>query len=343
MVDLRSDTVTTPSEQMRETARSAPVGDDVYKEDPTVEKLESRLATRLGFEAGLFVPSGTMGNQIAVRTHTDRGQEVVLDAKCHIYEWEVGGLAQLSEVQPRPIDSYERGIPAPEQITEAYQEESLHKPGTGLLTLENTHNSRGGIAISPDRINAATETAHNLGIPVHLDGARVFNAAVAHNISASKLTAKVDSASVCLSKGLGAPIGSVLVGSVEFIEAARRHRKLLGGGMRQAGIIAGPALVALENIDRLHKDHKNATHLAEALADVPELNVTSPETNIVLVDTTNTGMTAAEFLELCEDEGVLGTEYGTYTARFCTHLDIDRSDIDTAINRISSLFASTAI
>lgn len=337
MIDLRSDTVTKPDDRMREAARDAEVGDEVYGQDPTVADLEAAVAERLGFEDALFVPSGTMGNQIAARTHADRGEEALVEQDSHIYLWEVGGLAQLAGLQTRPYDGGERGVPTPEQVREASAPESDHRAGTGLLCLENTHNRCGGVAIAPEKIDAAAEAANDLGIPVHLDGARLFNAAVAHDVPAKRFTREVDSAMVCLSKGLGAPIGSALAGDAAFIEAATRHRKLLGGGMRQVGIVAAPALIALENVDRLTEDHDNARRLAAGLDAVDGLSATEPETNIVLVDTTETGMTAAAFLEACETAGVLGTEFGEYTARFCTHLDVDTAEIEQAIEAIEEI------
>jgi threonine aldolase len=334
MIDLRSDTVTRPSDAMRTAAREAEVGDDVYEEDPTVAELEREAADRVGMADALFVPTGTMGNQVAVRTHTNRGQEVLVDHQSHVYKWEVGGLAQLSSLQVRTIDA-DRGIPTPEQIRAAYVEEDIHRPGTGLLTLENTHNSRGGLAIEPGAIQAAAATAHDLDIPVHLDGARVFNAAVALGVPVTDLTASVDTVMFCLSKGLGAPIGSVLAGPSAFIQRARRHRKLLGGGMRQVGIVAAPGLEALGNVDRLAEDHANARRLADGLGALPGLSVPSPETNIVLVDTTGTGETAEDFLTACEEAGVLGTAFDEHLVRFCTHLDVDEADIDTAIDHVA--------
>ncbi|NHN60560.1 MULTISPECIES: low specificity L-threonine aldolase [Halorussus] len=335
MIDLRSDTVTRPDEAMREAARDADVGDDVYREDPTVNELEARAADLVGMEAALYVPSGTMGNQIAVRTHTDRGQEVLTERESHVVKWELGGMAQLSTLQVRPLDGGDRGVPTPEQIRDGYVEEDLHRPGTGLLTLENSHNSRGGVAIAPEKIDAAAEAAHDLGVPVHLDGARVCNAAVAHDVAPDRMTENVDSVMFCLSKGLGAPVGSMLAGDEEFVERARRTRKLFGGGMRQAGIIAAPGLEALENVDRLTEDHENARVLAERLADVDGLDVQSPETNIVLADTEGTGLTAEEFLAACEDAGVQGVPFDTHVARFCTHWDADREDVETAAERIA--------
>ena len=338
MIDLRSDTVTTPDDQMREAARDAPVGDDVYGEDPTINELEGRFADLVGFENALFVPTGTMGNQVAVRTHTDRGQEVLVERESHVYKWELGGLAQLSGLQVRTLDGDDRGVVTPEQIHAGYVEEDAHRPGTGLLTLENTHNSKGGTALAPSVIDAAADAAHDRGIPVHLDGARLPNAAVAHDVSLDRLTASVDSVMCCLSKGLGAPVGSMLAGDASFIEAARRNRKLFGGGMRQAGIVAAPGLRALENIDRLDTDHQNAQLLATQLGSLPGLSVQPPETNIVLVDTNGTDLTAEQFLDRCADAGVQGTQFGEYTVRFCTHLDVSEADIRAATDRIADAY-----
>jgi threonine aldolase len=328
MIDLRSDTVTLPNEEMREAARDADVGDDVYREDPTVNDLEAQTADVLDTEAALFVPSGTMGNQIAARTHTERGQEVLCERESHIYKWELAGLAQHAEAQPRTIDGDERGVVSPAQVRAGYVAEDGHRPGTGLLALENTHNSKGGRAIAPADIGAAAEAAHDLDVPVHLDGARLFNAATAHDYPASALVEPVDTVMCCLSKGLGAPVGSVLAGPESFIEDARRTRKLLGGGMRQAGMIAAPGLVALSNRNRLSEDHRRAERLAEGLDPLDGLSVETPETNIVLVET---DQPAEQFLDDCEDEGVLGVPFDDHVVRFCTHWDVDDEDIDDAI------------
>ena len=341
MIDLRSDTVTTPSDAMRDAARNADVGDDVYGEDPTVNELEAAVADRLGFEAAVFVPTGTMGNQIAIRTHTEPGQEILVDREAHVYNWEVGGLALHSGLQTRAYvetvrrDGRERGVPTPDAIEAGYVEESVHRAGTGLVSLENTHNGRGGLAIAPERIDAAAEAAHDLDVPVHLDGARLFNAAVAHDVPAERFTRHVDSAMVCLSKGLGAPIGSMLAGSAEFVEAARRNRKLLGGGMRQAGIIAAPGLLALDSVDRLAEDHRNADRLAVGLADLPGLDVVAPETNIVLVDVNDAAESAAAFKQACADVGVACTTMDETTARFCTHRNVDEADVDEALSLVA--------
>ena len=331
MIDLRSDTVTLPNEEMREAARDAEVGDDVYREDPTVNDLEARTADVLGMEAALFVPSGTMGNQVAARTHTERGQEVVCERESHIYKWELAGLAQHAEVQPRTVDGDDRGVVTPAQVEDAYVEESGHRPGTGLLTLENTHNSKGGTAIAPETVAAAAETAHDLGVPVHLDGARLFNAAAAQGCPAAAIVEPVETVMCCLSKGLGAPVGSMLAGPEPFIERARRHRKLLGGGMRQAGMIAAPGLVALSNRDRLAEDHRRADRLADGLDRIDGLSVDLPETNIVLV---GTDRPAEAFLDDCEQEGVLGVPFDDHVVRFCTHWDIDDGAIEAAVEAV---------
>ncbi|WP_135303464.1 threonine aldolase family protein [Haloarcula amylovorans] len=331
MIDLRSDTVTQPSDAMRETARDANVGDDVYGEDPTVNELEARVADVLGTEAALFVPSGTMGNQVAARTHTERGQEVLCERESHIYKWELAGLAQHAQVQPRTIEGDERGVVAPEQVREGYVEADGHRAGTGLLTLENTHNSKGGTAIAPERIAETAAAARERDVPVHLDGARLFNAAAAHDVSAAEFVVPVDSVMCCLSKGLGAPVGSVLAGSESFVEAARRNRKLLGGGMRQAGILAGPGLEALANRERLAEDHRRAERLAAGLARIDGLSVEPPETNIVLVETDRS---AEAFLDDCEREGVGGVPFDDRVVRFCTHWDVDDDAIDAAIDAV---------
>jgi len=334
MLDFRSDTVTKPSEAMREAARDADVGDDVYRGDPTVNELEARAAEVVGTEAALYVPSGTMGNQIAIRTHTERGDELLCETDSHIYKWELGGIAQHSGVQARTIDGGDRGALAPEQVHDGYVARDGHRPGTSLLCVEHTHNSKGGIAIPVDDIAAAAEAARDHDVSVHLDGARLFNAAAALDVPASEIVAPVDTVMFCLSKGLGAPVGSILAGPESFIEEARRVRKLFGGGMRQAGMIAAPGLLALENRTRLQEDHANAQLLADGLRDIEGLGVSDPDTNIVLVDTDGPAET---FLDALEAEGVLASRFGPEQVRFCTHWDVDGSDVETAIDAASSL------
>ncbi len=330
MIDLRSDTVTTPDGSMRDAAATAPVGDDVYEEDPTVTDLEERAADLVGKEAALFVPTGTMGNQIAIREHTSRGEEVIADRESHVVKWELGGMAQHAGVQVRMVDG-DRGLPTPEQVHESYVEEDLHRPGTGLLCLENTHNARGGLAITPERMRDTADAAREHDVPVHLDGARVFNAATALEVPVTDLTDHVDSVMFCLSKGLGAPVGSMLAGDAEFIDRARRTRKLFGGGMRQVGVIAGPGLEALENVDDLGLDHANARTLAAGLDEISGLSVPEPESNIVVADVAATGHDVETVLERLADHEVLATAFGPTTIRLCTHRDVDSDDIEHAL------------
>ncbi|EMA39785.1 threonine aldolase family protein [Halococcus hamelinensis] len=328
MIDLRSDTVTRPSDAMREAARTAEVGDDVYGEDPTVNELEARAAEAVGMEAALYVPTGTMGNQVAARTHTDRGQEVLCERESHIYKWELAGLAQHSALQARTIDGGPRGTITPEDIDAGHVATDGHRAGTGLLALENTHNSKGGVAIPAEAIDAAAEAAHDLDVPVHVDGARVFNASVALDTPAPRLLESVDSVLFCLSKGLGAPVGSMLAGSAAFVERARRHRKLLGGGMRQAGIIAAPGIEALSNVDRLETDHANAKTLAAGLDGIGGVTAAEPDTNIVVAGTESP---AEAFVDAIAEEGVRASAFGDYRVRFCTHWDVDEDDIEEAV------------
>ena len=336
MIDLRSDTVTEPDRAMREVALTADVGDDVYGEDPTVNELEAQAADRLGTEAALFVPSGTMGNQVAARVHTEAGQEVLADRESHVVRYELGGLAVHSGLQLRPIDAGPRGVPTAEQVSEAYVEEDLHRPGTGLLCLENTHNVRGGLAIAPERIREAAEAARDRGVAVHLDGARLFNASVALDRPVTDFTEPVDSVMCCLSKGLGAPVGSIVAGDADFVERSRRTRKLFGGGMRQAGIIAAPGLRALENVEELATDHEHARRLAAGLDELPGLSATEPETNLVLVDAVGEDLDVQTVTERLAERGVLASVIGPETIRFCTHRDVDESEIEAAIERASA-------
>ncbi|MEZ3116955.1 low specificity L-threonine aldolase [Halobaculum sp. MBLA0147] len=324
---------------MRQSAAEAPVGDDVYRDDPTVNELESRAADLVGTEAALFVPTGTMGNQVAIRTHTERGQELLCDEQAHVYKWELGGIADLSSVQPRTFDAGERAVPTPEQIREGYVAEDLHRPGTGLVTLENTHNSRGGVAVPKSRIDEAAAAAHDLDVPVHLDGARLFNACVATDTDPAEMVAEVDTVMFCLSKGLGAPIGSVLAGPEAYVDRARRTRKLFGGGMRQVGLVAAPALEALENVERLAEDHANAERLAAGLDEIDGLSAPNPDTNIVMVDSEAAGLTGEELSSAGKDHGVKFHAFDDHVCRLCTHLDVDAADVDEAVDRIAEIVA----
>ena len=338
-IDLRSDTVTTPSEAMREAAATAAVGDDVYRDDPTVNELERRAAEAVGTEAALYVPSGTMANQIAVHVHTEPGQELLLERESHIYRWELAGAAKLSGVQTRAIDAGDRCVPTPDAVREGLVGEDLHRPGTGLLAVENTHNYRGGVAVPVAEIAAAAAAARDADMPVHLDGARLFNAAVALGVDPAEIVAPVDSVTVCLSKGLGAPVGSVLAGDAAFVEDARRVRKLFGGGMRQAGMIAAPGLLALDNVDRLADDHANAERLAAGLDAIEGVDAPAPDTNIVVAHTETAGVEAADLVAACESAGVGCVEFDDYTTRFTTHLGVDETDVTAAVDRIAGAVA----
>jgi threonine aldolase len=340
MIDLRSDTVTTPSAAMRDAARDADVGDDVYGEDPTVNALERRAADLVGTEAALFVPSGTMGNQVAARVHAEPGTEALVDREAHVVRWELGGFARHAGLQTRTVDAVD-GVPTPERVSADCHAPDSHRPSTGLLCLENTHNARGGLAVPAERIRAAAAAAAEHDVPVHLDGARLFNACVALGTDPAEMVAPVDSVLFCLSKGLGAPAGSILAGSEPFVAAARRARTLHGGGMRQAGLIAAPGLLALENRDRLAIDHANATHLADGLDGLDGLSVSPPETNIVVADVSGTGLDAVAFADACADRGVGCGPLGDRTVRFCTHRDVDRADVETAADRVAATVAST--
>jgi len=335
-IDLRSDTVTRPSDAMRDAAHDADVGDDVYRDDPTVNALERRAAALVGCEDALFVPTGTMGNQIAAQVHADPGSEVVVDSEAHVVRWELGGLARNAGLQTRTLDA-EDGVFTPDQIHAVCHDADLHRPGTDLVCLENTHNARGGLAIPVDRIRAVADAAGAHDVSVHLDGARLFNACVALDTDPEEMVGPVDSVLFCLSKGLGAPVGSVLAGNEAVIDEARRLRKLHGGGMRQAGIVAAPGLLALENRDRLVDDHANAARLAAGLDALDGLSVPTPETNIVVVDVSDAPFDASAFVDACADRGVGCGAIDDAHVRFCTHLDVDRADVETALDRIEPI------
>ena len=329
-IDLRSDTVTKPTAEMRAAMAAAEVGDDVYLEDPTVNRLQERAAAIFGREAALFVPSGTMGNQISVRVHTAPGQEVITEARGHIFNYEMAAMAVISGVLPRAVAAPE-GIFTWELIRPALSPKTYYRAQTGLITLENTHNMAGGTIYSESQIGAICEQAHGLGIPVHLDGARIFNAATALGSDVARLCAPCDSIMFCLSKGLGAPVGSMVVGSREFIEKARRVRKMLGGGMRQAGILAAAGLIALEKMPaRLGEDHTNARLLADQLKGIEKLEVhpESVRTNIVIAGLARTGFDSSRIAELLKGKGVLVGTVDASTIRMLTHLDISRAQVE---------------
>lgn len=335
MIDLRSDTVTRPTEEMRRAMVEAPVGDDVFEEDPTVHRLEEYVADLLGKQRALYAPSGTMTNQIGVHVNTNRGEEVLLHEGSHIFVYEAGAPAMLSSVQLRTLPG-ENGMLSPETVSAAVRPENVHFPRSRLLCLENTHNTSGGKVFPLEDFAAAAARAKDLGLKVHLDGARLFNAQAATGTPASEWCAHADTVSVCSSKGLGAPVGSLLAGDEETMGEARRARKAFGGGMRQAGIIAAASLYAFENhVDRLAEDHQRASNLAAGLREAG-YEAGEPETNLVLVAVER----PSEFLQALAREGVLATPGRPGFVRLCTHLDVGDEDIKTAVEAAARITAS---
>jgi len=336
-IDLRSDTVTMPTDEMRQAIANAEVGDDVYGDDPTVNKLEKLAAGRIGKEAALFVPSGTFGNQLAIITHTKRGQEVIVGKNNHIVLHEVGASAVIAGVQLRTLETA-NGTMSPRDVKDAIRPDDIHEPETGLICVENAHGC--GAVVSLDTLKEIKEIAKSNSIPVHMDGARIFNAAIALGVDAREVASCCDSVMFCLSKGLAAPAGSMLAGSREFINRARKYRKLMGGGMRQIGILAAAGIIALEKMtDRLSEDHENAKYLARELSKLPGVSVMKDRLDIDMV-----------FFQMPEDvikESVLieklyekkikisGAEAGEY--RFVTHIGISKEDIDYVIGCMKEL------
>jgi threonine aldolase len=333
LIDLRSDTVTHPTAAMRRAMAEAVVGDDVYGEDPTVNLLEERAADLLEREASVFVPSGTMGNQIAIHIHTQPGTEVIGEASSHVFSFEMGAMAALSGTLPRPVSTI-NGVLTPADVEAAIQPAAGYRTPTSLLLLENSHNLAGGRVTPPERMRELIGVARHNGLPVHLDGARVHNAALAAGVSAAELARGCDTVMFCLSKGLAAPVGSVLVGDADLIHEARRVRKMLGGGMRQAGILAAAGLVAIEEmLHRLEQDHATARRLAEQLADLPgiDLDPAAVETNIVTFKlTSDTGISALDLVTKLASHGVLVHALDQGSIRMVTHYEIGMSDVETA-------------
>ncbi len=339
IIDLRSDTVTKPTPGMREAMIHAPVGDDVIDIDPTVVELQERIARLLGKEAAIFMPSGTMTNQIALRIHCSPGDEFICESGCHIYNYEQGAFAQLSGLVAKTI-SGKNGLLDLEQLIGSVRPDNEHMVHTRLLCLENTHNRGAGKIYSLARIQSLCDWAHSEGLKTHLDGARLFNASVATGVSLQSYSEPFESVSVCFSKGLGAPVGSCLVGSREFISKARRARKLFGGGMRQVGIVAAGALYALEHhLTRLSDDHDNAKLLALAISHCKSLCLSDdePDTNIVIFHIANEWGTAAQFSESLQNLGVLSLPFGPQSVRLVTHLDVSRDQIIKACEAIASV------
>jgi len=342
MIDLRSDTVTLPTAAMREAIFNAELGDDVFGEDPATNRLEEMAAERLGKEAAILVASGTMGNLISVLSHCGRGDEAILGDQSHTYIYEAGGVAALGGVHPRTIANQADGTLRPEDIEAAIRADNVHFPRTRLICLENTHNRCGGAVLGPEYTEQVASLAHNRGLMLHLDGARVFNAAVALDVDVKELTRHVDSVCFCLSKGLSAPVGSVICGSKEFVAEARRIRKSVGGGMRQCGIIAAAGIEALENMTaRLSEDHANAGRLAEGIAEIQGLAVDLErvQTNIVYFDLVGGTVSAEQLVKKLDDAGVRILHLGPARMRAVTHYGIEAGDIESALTALTEAMA----
>ncbi|HUW45461.1 MAG TPA: low-specificity L-threonine aldolase [Dehalococcoidia bacterium] len=339
VIDLRSDTVTHPTPEMRKAMFEAEVGDDVYSEDPTVNRLEAIAAVMMGKEAALFTTSGTQSNLIAILTHTKHGNEIIVGDEAHILWYEVGGAAALGGVTIRTVSNDSYGRLSLDDIDQTIRGKDTHYPETTLLSLENTHNRCGGTVLTPGYIDEVCDLAHTRGLRVYLDGARIFNAAVALGVPACTLTQNVDSVGLCLSKGLSAPVGSLLCGSKDFVERARKFRKMLGGGMRQAGVIAAAGIVALETmVDRLAEDHVNAKRLAQGLAGIKGIILAQDEihTNIVMFHLSRE-LSVVEFVEGLERAGVKVGWGNGCPFRAVTHRMVSSSDIDEALTRIEGV------
>lgn len=340
MVDLRSDTVTLPTDEMRAAMAAAEVGDDVYGEDPTVNRLQEAAAAAVGMEAALFVPSGSMGNLLAVKCHTQPGDEVLLQRNAHIVQFEMGGMAWFSGVLPQTLEG-RRGILDPEEVAACIRSNvPYYQARTGLVCVENTHNFGGGSIYPRATLAAIRSAACAHGVPVHMDGARLFNAAVAQGIPASDIASHADSVMFCFSKGLSAPVGSALCGTREFVERARRVRRVVGGGMRQAGVLAAAALVSLHSmVERLADDHAMAQRLADGLSTIPgvEIDPATVETNIVMCRLTGGPEACAGLVRGLRERGVLISQLTPDTVRMVTHRHIDAAAVDLALSTVGSL------
>jgi len=339
-IDLRSDTVTRPTAAMRRAMAEAEVGDDVYGEDPTVNRLEARAAEILGKEAALFVPTGTMGNTIGLKVNTEHGQEVICEGRSHILNYELSMIAWFTGCVPRAIPT-EDGILTWQAIREQIRPLGPHAAPTGLVEVENTHNMAGGTIYPQDTLDEICEEAHKLGLPVHMDGARLFNAAAAMGQPVARIVKHVDTVMFCLSKALGAPAGSMLVGPKPLIDKGRLLRKRLGGGMRQSGILAAAGLIALEDMPAgLAADHANARFMAEGLAQIPGIKVERPpQTNIVFYDVTGTGLTAPAFSDRLKEKGVIMNANNQARLRLLTHFDVDRAACAAALDAVRQVAA----
>lgn len=342
IVDLRSDTVTLPTEEMLEAIRSAELGDDVFGEDPTVKRLEALAAGKVGKEAALLVTSGTQANLVSQLAQTKRGDEVILEAESHIYYYEVGGISAIAGLIPRPLRGT-RGSLDPDDVESAIRPKNIHFPETTLVCLEDTHNRAGGAIIPPSHIKKVHEVTQSHGLRLYMDGARIFNAAVGLGIDVKEFTRHVDSLMFCISKGLSAPVGSLVVGDNAFIERARKMRKMLGGGMRQAGIIAAPGIIALEKmVDRLWEDHANARFLAEGLSKLEgiTLDPRSVETNILIFDISVPGMDSERIVSGLAKKGVRALAVDKNKIRMVTHRGIERDDVAYALDVFGDFWGS---
>jgi threonine aldolase len=342
VVDLRSDTVTHPTPEMRRAMAEAEVGDDVYGEDPTLNRLEAMAAEMLGKEAAMFVASGTMGNLVSILTHAQRGDEIIVGDKTHIFRNEAGGASALGGVSYYTVRNDDRGMLDPDEVEEAIRPNNVHFPRTAMVAIENTHNNCGGAVLTPEDTKAIADVAHRHEIPLHIDGARIFNAAVSLETPVSELVKDADSITFCLSKGLSVPLGSIICGSNEFIERADRWRKMVGGGMRQVGIIAAAGIVALESmVDRLAEDHANARKLSEGLSKIPGISIDpdSLPTNIVRFDVT--AREPAEIGRKLNERGVKGGSPAR-SWRFVTHYGVTSDDIDYVLDTVESTFKDYA-
>lgn len=342
VVDLRSDTVTKPTLAMRRAMAEAEVGDDVYGEDPTVNRLQERAAQLFEREAALFVPSGSMGNLICIRIHCRHGDEVVCESRGHTFNFELASVAAIAGCLPRPVDTAD-GILTWKHIEPALRPKVYYRAPTGLIVLENTHNMAGGTVVPPDVQQEVCDRAHAQGIPVHLDGARIFNAATALKKSVAEITRHVDSIMFCISKALGAPVGSLVLGSREFIEKVRVYRKMLGGGMRQVGVLAAAGLVAFEeSLPKLIDDHRRAQRLAQALTKIPGIKVGHEvQTNIVVFDVSGTGMDANAIADRLKEQGVLVGALDSKVMRMVTHFDVTEEGVDRTIRGLQELFGGS--
>jgi threonine aldolase len=344
LIDLRSDTVTKPTAAMRRAMSEAEVGDDVYGEDPTVNLLERRAAAIFGKQAGLFVPTGTMGNTISIKIHTEHGQEVICDSRAHILDWELSMTAWFSGCLVRPIET-ENGILTWSRIQPYLRRGGPHAAPTALIEIENTHNMAGGTVYPQEVVREICANAHDAGLKVHMDGARVFNASAASGILVDQIAAGADTVMFCLSKGLGAPVGSLVVGSEAAIAKGRLYRKRLGGGMRQAGVLAAAGLIALEQMPhRLSEDHANARLFAERVSRIPGVRVdlARVQTNIVIVDTSAADVPAAEISARLKSEGILMNPIGPEKLRAVTHYDVTRADCQRAAELLESVTRKSA-